>query len=417
MTSDTTPTEGLGAFLAREWRFTIATFAASGVGYLGSAAAPVIVQALLDAGFSHQRAGDLGTIELTTLAAVSLLTTPFVPSVSHRGLALAGVLVASVGVALSALAESYVPMIGGRLLIGAGSGLAIAGANASIAAREDAERVFALIWTMGGGITAALAIQLPKVVVGGNYPAGFGVLLVLCLVAAPFMLWIPSRPPRFGGDAAMTAVLAAGEVGGTLESVRGEPGRAESSPFGLAGLLCLVGIFLYSLAEMALWQFSFDIAVDNGIPYERAGYYLGITGFVGLSGGFFAAWVGLRFRRVVPIAVGSLISVAGRALYITADTDAAIMFAALLWGVGFYFVGPYQIGLAAALDRRGRLAVAATGFINLGYGLGPTLGGRIRQYQLDQGLDSTILVAVIGGATLLSMLALLPVAVWLDRRR
>ncbi len=60
--------------------------------------------------------------------------------------------------------------------------------------------------------------------------------------------------------------------------------------------------------------------------------------------------------------------------------------------------------------------MAATGFINLGYGLGPALGGRVRQHQMDQGLDHSILVVVIAGATLLSMLLLLPVAMRLDRR-
>ncbi len=60
--------------------------------------------------------------------------------------------------------------------------------------------------------------------------------------------------------------------------------------------------------------------------------------------------------------------------------------------------------------------MATTGFINLGYGLGPSLGGRIRQYQVDNGLDHTILVAVIAGATFVSMLLLLPVAMRLDRR-
>ena len=51
-----------------EWHFVIATFAASGVGYLGSAGAPIIVQGLIDAGLDTQQAGDLGTVELTMLA-------------------------------------------------------------------------------------------------------------------------------------------------------------------------------------------------------------------------------------------------------------------------------------------------------------------------------------------------------------
>ena len=123
--------------------------------------------------------------------------------------------------------------------------------------------------------------------------------------------------------------------------------------------------------------------------------------------------MGLRFRRVVPIVIGSLFSVAGRGIYITATSSEALFVAALFWGIGFYFVSPYQIGLAAALDRSGRVAVATAGVSNLGYGLGPTLGGRIRQYQLDHDLDPTILVVAIAGATLLS---LLPVALHLDRQ-
>ena len=99
------------------------------------------------------------------------------------------------------------------------------------------------------------------------------------------------------------------------------------------------------------------------------------------------------------------------------DEPRGLAAGSLLWGLGFYFVGPYQIGLAAALDRRGRVAVAATALINLGYGVGPALGGRLRQLQIDRGLDASVLVAVIAGATLLSLLLMLPVAIAVDRAR
>jgi MFS family permease len=157
----------LDAFLLqvrREYRFILATFAASGIGYLGSAAAPVIVNALIEAGLDHKQVGDLGTIELLTLAVASVLITPYVPVVSHRKLAVGGTLTAVLGLVISALSASYTPMILGRIATGVGSGLAISGANAAVAAREDAERIFAIIWTMGGVITASLAMYLPGVV-------------------------------------------------------------------------------------------------------------------------------------------------------------------------------------------------------------------------------------------------------------
>ncbi len=156
--------QGWGRAVRREWRFVVATFAASGVGYLGSAGAPVIVQALIESGLDYQHAGDLGTIELTVLAITSTIVLPFVTRVSHRKLAIGGAAVAAVGLLISVNSIDYTAMVIGRVITGAGSGFAISAANAAVAAREDAERIFALIWTMGGGITASLSINLPGIV-------------------------------------------------------------------------------------------------------------------------------------------------------------------------------------------------------------------------------------------------------------
>jgi hypothetical protein len=41
-------------FVRREYQFVLATFAASAIGYLGSAAAPALVNALIDTGLDHQ---------------------------------------------------------------------------------------------------------------------------------------------------------------------------------------------------------------------------------------------------------------------------------------------------------------------------------------------------------------------------
>jgi predicted MFS family arabinose efflux permease len=86
------------------------------------------------------------------------------------------------------------------------------------------------------------------------------------------------------------------------------------------------------------------------------------------------------------------------------------MLGGFLWGFGFYFVSPYQIGLAAAIDRHGRVAVAVGAMMNFGYAFGPSVGGRILQH-----LDSAALLAVIVAMTALSLLLLLPLAVRVDR--
>ena len=391
----------------REGRFIFGTFAASGIGYLGSAGAPFIVVALIEAGLSHQQVGDLGTIELGTLALSTMLMTPLVPYVSHRKLAIGGVAVALAGLVISALSSAhFFPMMIGRIIIGTGSGLAISGANAAVAAREDAERIFAIIWTMGGAITAFLALIMPRLVAGGNYAMGFGLLLGLSLLAAPLMIWVPPRPAAFGGETDTSVAPAAG----------GRAPEGRFGAFGVSALLVLLAMFVYAVAEQAIWQFAYELPKDAGLPIDDTSVVLFFTTWMGLLGGAVAAWLGLRRGRVFPFVAGFLCSATGQSLWIAASDTGMLWVGGMLWGFGFYFVSPYQIGMAAAIDRRGRVAVLAGSVLSLGYGFGPTLGGRIRQYQLDQGLDRSILIVAIAGMTLLAMLLCLWAAMRLEGR-
>jgi len=394
---------GLDLFLVgvrREYRFILATFAASGIGYLGSAAAPVIVNALIEAGLDHRQAGDLGTIELSTLALTSLLTTLVVPIVSHRKLAVGGTLIAALGLVVSALSVGYTPMILGRIAIGLGSGLAISGANAAVAAREDAERIFAIIWTMGGAITASLAMYLPRVVEGGKYPLGFGVLLVLALVGLPCIFWLPHKSIA----SAKPAIVSADSTATTPE------GADLRTVFGPLVLMTFAGMFLYSAAEQALWNFAYNLPIEAGVDPTLAAQILSFTAFMGLTGGAIAALLGVRFGRILPIVVGCLFSLIGRWLYISSSSSSTLLFGALFWGIGFYFVSPYQIGLVAAADRTGRAAVASAAAFNFGYAVGPGLAGRIIQY-----MDREWLMMIIAGSTFVSMLLFLPLAIRVDR--
>ncbi len=396
---------GLDPFLRgvrREYQFVLATFAASGIGYLGSAAAPALVQALIEAGLDHRQAGDLGTIELSSLAVAALVITPYVPRISHRRLAIGGTLLAVCGLAISAFSASYMPMIAGRVVTGLGSGLAISGANAAVSAREDAERIFAIIWTMGGGITASLAMYLPQVAADGNYPLGFAALIVLALLGLPCLFWIPHKPVAPAHSGAEPARTAGG----------GSPGAEVDLKvaFGPLVLLTLAGMFVYSAAEQALWNFAYNLPIEAGVDPELAAKIVALTTMMGLAGGAVAALLGVRLGRVFPIVAGSLMSLSGRWLYITSGSGSTLLLGSLLWGIGFYFVSPYQIGLLSAVDRRGRAAVASAAAFNFGYAAGPGIAGRILEY-----MDREWLVMVIAVSTLVSMLLFLPLAFRVER--
>ncbi len=396
---------GLDRFLLRvrrEYRFVLATFAASGIGYLGSAAAPVIVNALIEAGLDHQQAGDLGTIELLSLAVATILATPYVPIVSHRKLAVGGTLMAALGLVISVLSVGYTPMIVGRIVTGIGSGFAISGANAAVAAREDAERIFAIIWTLGGVITASLAVYLPGVVEGGEYPLGFGALLLFALIGLPCIFWLPHKP-----------VALAQPIADSAASTASSSGSSDPDPktvFGPLVWMAFAGMFLYSAAEQALWNFAYNLPIEAGLAPALAAQILAFTTIMGLAGGAIAALLGVRLGRVFPIVLGCLLSLSGRLLYISSASSSTLLFGSLLWGLGFYFVSPYQIGLVAAVDRKGRVAVASAAAFNFGYAVGPGLAGRILQY-----MDREWLMMFIAASTFVSLLLFLPLAIRVDR--
>ena len=389
-------------FVRREYQFVLATFAASGIGYLGSAAAPAIVNALIDAGLDHHQAGDLGTIELSSLAMAAVVIAPYVPILSHRKLAIGGALIAALGLAISALSVGYTAMIVGRIATGAGSGFAISGANAAVAAREDAERIFAIIWTMGGGITASLAMYLPRIVEGGEYPLGFGAILLLALVALPWLFWIPHKPvapAQFATESADSTASTSGSSDSDLKTA-----------FGPLVWMTFAGMFVYSAAEQGLWAFAYNIPIEAGVDPALAAQLLAFATIMGLVGGAIAAVLGVRLGRIFPIVLGCLFSASGRWLYISSASGSMLFFATLLWGIGFYFISPYQMGLVAAADRKGRAAVASAAAFNFGYAAGPGLVGRILEY-----MDREWLMVFIVASTFVSMLLFLPLAIRVDR--
>jgi MFS family permease len=174
--------------------------------------------------------------------------------------------------------------------------------------------------------------------------------------------------------------------------------------------MTFAGMAIYSAAEQALWNFAYNLPIEAGVAPALAAQVVAFATIMGLAGGVIAAVLGVRLGRVFPIVLGCLFSLSGRWLYISSASGSALFFASLLWGIGFYFISPYQIGLVAAVDRKGRAAVASAAAYNLGYAVGPGLAGRILQY-----MDREWLMIFIAGSTLVSMLLFLPLAIRVDR--
>ena len=178
--------------------------------------------------------------------------------------------------------------------------------------------------------------------------------------------------------------------------------------FGPLVLMAFAGMFVYSAAEQALWNFAYNLPIEAGVDPALAPRSSLITTIMGLG------W--RSHRGSARCAVGAGLSnrlglhclslrVAGCTSILDEWLDAAGRVAAL--GTRFLFrISPYQIGLVAAADRKGALpwlrgvrSISATRS-------GPGIAGRILQY-----MDREWLVVDRVASTIASMLLILPLAI------
>jgi predicted MFS family arabinose efflux permease len=380
-----------------EVKFQSACIAAFGVGYLGSYSATVINPSLLaETSLDEPAVGALGSIELLFLAFFSLVLAPFAARVSYRALAVAGCAAAAFGYAISAQMAAFGPMAAARVIMGIGAGVAIVAVNAAVASSDDPDRRFAMIYTLGGILAAIYVAGLPLALVRWGYPGGFTVCVFMCMAALPLCLLMPSHAQALPRSTRRQSRALA----------------ADAPPSALAVLLVVGSIGIYSIGEQALWAFAGEIGIRNvGIPMESIGNTMAGMTIAGTLGGFLAWKLGARFGRTAPVLLGCLGSALSRSGFMMADDYATMMASAVLWGFSFYFISPYQMGVAAAMDRTGRVAVAAGALMNFGYAFGPGIGGAVIGY-----LGQQALLPLLVACALLPLVMMLPVAIVQDRR-
>jgi len=247
-----------------------------------------------------------------------------------------------------------------------------------------------------GGILAAIYVAgLPLALVRWGYQGGFSICVLMCLVALPFCLWMPRHANQIPRSTRQQPQLLA----------------AEAPPSALAVVLVIGSIGIYSIGEQALWAFAGEIGMRNvGLPMESIGNVMAGMTLAGTLGGFLAWKLGARFGRALPLLIGSLMSALSRFGFMLTSDYTMMVAAAVAWGFSFYLLSPYQMGVAAAMDRTGRVAVAAGAMMNFGYAFGPGIGGAVIGYLGQQALLPVVVTCVV-----LPLFMLLPVAVAQDR--
>ncbi|MFF1415287.1 MFS transporter [Streptomyces sp. NPDC058289] len=337
-------------------------------GYVAPYLLPTVV-GRLDAHLplSPAQAGLIGSVLLLGSAAAGFALASRIPRHGPRPLARLGLLLAVLGYGTAAATAQLPLVIAGAVLGGFGSGTATAVAASGIAAQRDPHRTSALGLLSVSATAGALYLTLPRL--GGGHWLPFAAIALVALVCWPATGRLP------GADRTDLADRA-DRTGRTDRAVRA-PVRL---PYPRAGMVLAGALMLWSLAQNALWGVSGRIGAQQaGLSEVTLGIVFAAALGAGLLGVTAASALGSRLGRAIPVGVGTAVIACCVVLASHARGLGSFAAGEILWNAVYPVVLSYAIGLAAALDPRGRWAVLVGSASSLGVACGPVTGSLLAE--------------------------------------
>ncbi|MFF0401211.1 MFS transporter [Streptomyces sp. NPDC005248] len=323
-------------------------------------------------GLSAAQAGLVGSALLLSSACAGFSLAGRVEVYGLQRPARIGLLLAVAGYGCAALTASVPLVVMGAMIGGFGSGTATAVAAAGIAAQRDPHRTSSLGLLSVSATAGILYLTMPHL--GGGHRLPFASIALVAVLVWP-------ATARLGGSAATGA--------GTPASGR--------LPHRRSGLVLAGGMLVWSMAQNALWGVSSRIGVvQAGLSEVTVGAVFAAALGAGLLGVMGAGVLGARLGRAVPIGLGTMIIAASIVLSSSAGGLGSFAGGEITWNTVYPVVLSYLIGLAAALDVRGRWAVLAGSASSVGVACGPVLGS-----VLSEVAGYPVMGLILGAVTLL----------------
>ncbi len=340
--------------------------------------------------------GIMFTQELTVYALAALFVAGPLSRVSRvKAAALGGLVLITVNL-ISASTDSFEVLRITRLLAGFAGGLIGAAGTASAASSLNPQRVFAIVGVSWGLIAAIQLMVVPYLTVPYGAAGAYYGMVGAVVLFLPMILWL--NPPR---DREAAQESEAYEQKLSLWARLTERLGVRDAPNARFALLAMVALFVYEIGQGATQVFLEQFGLRTGLEEFRIGQILGITGFLGLSGGILAAWLGNRFGNLRPIVIGIIFN-AVFASALALGTSPILFGASYLgWNMAYYFLVPYMLGVLAQMDDRGRWAVAADAVWWLGAAPGAAVGGLLVE---TGGYNALATLAPAGGFVCLLIL-------------
>lgn len=345
-------------FLPESWSLVFSAAASAyGVGLLGLWALPFLISAIIhDLNLNEAQAGILMSAEFIFTMLASLLVAPLMGRAPRRTLAIAGTLLAIVANVVSASMTDLYSLAAVRCVAGIGAGLALACGNACVASAKQPDRIAGHMNVLSVVLMIVVMLGYAKVMAAYGLPGlyyAMAATMAVMLLAIPFM---PQHAPK-----AQTHTVSAGS-GNVLLS--------------LPAICMMLAMFVFQARDTMGWAFVERIGTMVGYSGEELGILLSVQSMVGLIGPLLAAMIGKRFGLSTPVILAILLTGGTSLSYVLGEHSKALYTIGVMTiCITYFYALSYLTGLAAALDREGRVVAAASSFLSLGLAVGPAISG------------------------------------------
>jgi predicted MFS family arabinose efflux permease len=316
--------------------------------------------------------GYVASWDINASAAAIGLATFLIARWSWRQLAAIGLALIVVGSMLTAADHTYTAIVAARVCTGIGEGLAIAVAFAALGSAVNPDRAFGIYLVVGLTASAAILVALPTLQSRFGSPLVFETMAALSLVSMALVPWLPR--------------------GIDTPAARGELAAPISKHLAVAGL---IGVFLYFIAQGAVWSYFERIAAASGIDPVVTGEAMGISSLAGVGGALAAVALVAPCGRRWPLIASGIISLASFGLLQGHVTGTQLMIAGIAFNFAWNLAQPLFSGVCSDADCRGRVVVAMGCIQTVGFGIGPALTATLlrgRDYGPSLWVSATVLI-------------------------
>jgi predicted MFS family arabinose efflux permease len=314
---------------------------------------PMVVGAMVDLlGLTERQAGIIASVELVGLTLGILAMIPVMSSAPRTALALFAVTAITGANLLTCFVSSFTWLLPTRFLSGIGAAAAFCLYLNMASSDEQPEHVFAIVNAISITYSGILTLLAPYLLHAGGLP---GLLLTLCLMTLLALLTIPW-------------VLRYGP-----QSSRPTPLSGFTSLPSRVMLLLAMMLLLYS-GHGAIWAYQERIGVAAGLDEHAVGKWLGLSMLIwGVGGSLLARFMSMSIGRMWPQVISLGASCLAVLLLVYGSTPAAFAISCGLIAFSWFYGLPYQMGLLAARDPKGRAALAGVMMSTGGMALGPAI--------------------------------------------